>query len=360
MINNEKDFIQGMKGLRLGRGARAHMRSELMAYAELHTMPVNTATPFHSLSFLSTMFLRSRPLMAGAFATVLIVAGSGTATFAAEKAAPGDALYAVKVHVNEPVLTAFAGSGEAQARVHAKLAVRRVEEAEILQKRGTLTVAIAEDLSNRFSQEADKAVEEADKLETSGDVSASLAIRSELVLNLNAYVPTDTLALATMAAPAAPEADTRMMKGAAMATTMMEASLPTPEPATDFQSIVARKIAFLNEGRDRVEVAVVSPQDNASLAKRTDKVAIEVTESETPHALLAGSSVASAVRNSATTTASSSEATTTPALGKSFFAKLLRSRLIATTTPTTTSTGGEVQESSAGTIGLPVSGTLEQ
>ena len=358
MINNEKDFIQGMKGLRLGRGARAHMRSELMAYAELHTMPANTAAPFHSLSFLSTMFLRSRPLMAGAFATVLVVAGSGTATFAAEKAAPGDALYAVKVHVNESMLTAFAGSGEAQARVHAKLAVRRVAEAEMLQKRGTLTVAIAEDLSNRFSQEADKAVEEADKLETSGDVSASLAIRSELLLNLNAYVSTDTLALATMAA--APEGDARMNKSAAMATTMMEDSLPATEPATDFESIVARKIAFLNEGRDRVEVAVVSPQDNTSLGKRTDKVAIEVTEYETPHALLAGSSVASAVRNSATTTASSSEATTTPALGKSFFAKLLRSRLTATTTPTTTSAGVEIQESSAGTIGLPVSGTLEQ
>lgn len=313
-----------MKGLRLGRKARTHMRSELMAYADMHAMTAATSTPFHSLSFLSTFFLRSRPLMAGVFATLLLVAGSSTATFAAEKAAPGDALYAVKVHVNESVLTAFAGSGEAQARLHAKLAVRRVEEAEILQSRGTLTEAVALELSNRFSQEADMAVEEADKLETSGDVSASLAIRSELVLNLNEFVPSDTLALASEPAPMA--ADARMSKGAVTAV-MVETSAreESPEPAVDFRSMVARKIALLNEGRGRVEFAVVSPQENTALTKRDDAPTKDVASNSAPRALLAGASVTSAARNASSTTASTT-ATTSPQIGTSFLSKLLNSR----------------------------------
>lgn len=323
MINNEKDFIQGLKGLRLTRSARVHLRNELMAYVDVHTMPASASAQFHSLSFLSTFFLRSRPLMAGAFATLILVAGSGTATFAAEKAAPGDPLYAVKVHVNEPVLAAFAGSDEAQARLHAKLAVRRVEEAEILQKRGTLTDAVADDLSNRFSQEADMAVAEADKLETSGDVSASLAIRSELVLGLNAYVPKDTLALASE--PSSPAASTRMMKGdAMMATLSAPTEEPQPEPSSDFQSVVVRKIAFLNEGRDRVEVAIVSPQETIALDTKTETTSTVTVQNTAPRTLLAGASVTSASK--AATTTASSTASTTPALGKSFFSRILNYR----------------------------------
>ena len=184
----EKDILQGLKDLRLTEQERALMRSELSAYADLHSMPSVEAIPFNSLAFLGNIFAHSRVLVAGTLAFVLVITGSSATALAAEKAVPGDVLYGVKVLVNEPVAEVFAGAGAGRARHHAKLAVRRVEEAEVLDARGALTSERAAELAERFVQEAEKAETEVAHLESRGDVSASLAIRTELASDLSLHV----------------------------------------------------------------------------------------------------------------------------------------------------------------------------
>ena len=241
MITNDKELIQAMKTVRLSESARARMREQLSAYADLHSMPSQAGGSFQILPFMMMALTRSRPVLAGVLMVVLIAGVGGTATFAAESAVPGDVLYPVKVGVNEPVASVFAGSGESQARFHAKLAVRRVEEAAKLDAKGKLTPEVEAHLADTFEKETARALEAADKLAAGGDMSAPLAIRAELADN----PVVQEFALATPSATAS--ADTAILAVAdqtnstdaagdahgAVATTMMVATEVVPTSSAD-------------------------------------------------------------------------------------------------------------------------------
>lgn len=67
-----------------------------------------------------------------------LFAGVGT-SYAAEGSLPGDTLYPIKIHVNEQVQGALAFSPEAKADWSATLAERRLEEAELVAAKGSVT-----------------------------------------------------------------------------------------------------------------------------------------------------------------------------------------------------------------------------
>src|SRR5689334_9116525 len=135
MTDPATTFLKRLSGITLSDNERLQMRERLAAYAHLHvplTVPAETQTGLFA-------FFASRRFSTYALALlVLVVAGSGV-TFAAEGSAPGDALYAIKIDVNEPVMVAFAPTAEGQAKVAANIATRRVDEAVTLASRGTLT-----------------------------------------------------------------------------------------------------------------------------------------------------------------------------------------------------------------------------
>lgn len=309
----EKDILQGLKDLRLSTPERALMRSELSAYADLHSMPSVEAAPFNSLAFLGNIFAHSRVLVAGTLAFVLVITGSSATALAAEKAVPGDVLYGVKVLVNEPVAEVFAGAGAGRARHHAKLAVRRVEEAEVLESRGALTSERAAELAERFVQEAEKTEAEVAHLESRGDVSASLAIRTELAsdLSLHVAVPVEdgTVALA---------------KSAAIAPTLMKISVEVadevtvPDEKVAFRTLVAARVASLRERHAAPPAFVVEDEEDGEATADEDRATAQARSSK--RALLSGSSVGSVI-DAASTTASSS-----PLEGKRLLKNLLRAR----------------------------------
>lgn len=309
MNHIDKEFIQSLKGLRMAEKTRVRMRDELAAYSELHAISTAAETPFANLSFLSTLFTRSRPLMAGAFAVVVVVSGASSAVAAAEKAVPGDVLYAVKVTINEPAVAIFAGSDEALARYHATLAVRRVAEAEILLARGELTPDVEQDLSIRFEEEATRVVEVAEKLEASGDTSASLAVRTALIEELRARVPADSTS------EAAPVAVAMMAKSA---------SFDAAPAQIAIRNLVQSKIALLSASQNRTEAEVISPSAKPVLAT------VELDESdasseEDSHSLLSGTSVTVASR-AALSSSTPENASTTKPLGTDFLKSLRHSR----------------------------------
>lgn len=103
-------------------------------------------------SFQSISFIRFQP---AAVALVLaLFLGVGT-SYAAEGTLPGDALYPVKIHVNEPVQGALAVSTEAKADWNVSLATRRLEEAETLGREGRLTPEVQAGLVAQFESSAD-------------------------------------------------------------------------------------------------------------------------------------------------------------------------------------------------------------
>lgn len=307
MNNTEKNFIQNLKDIRLDGEAKLRIREQLVAYSELHSMPAVEEKPFNGVSFISSMFGHSRRLLATTLALALLLVGGGASTFAAEKAVPGDVLYPVKVGINEPVAAVFAGSGEAQARHHARLAVRRVQEAEVLRARGALTPETEEELSAKIDAETTKVIEEAGKLSLAGDVSASVAVRTDLAGELAPYAP-----VADTVAASAPEAAPMMAK--AVRATL--ASVPSEDeevgtPRT-VREVLGKKLVLLR----------VSQGDTVRLKAIATQVADESPEAtETKHpaqGLLFGASVQRDEQATSTT------ATSSKAFGKKFIEQLLK------------------------------------
>ncbi len=308
----EKQLFQELKNLTLEDRSRAAMRSELLAYADLHAMPQTEKAPFNSISFITGIFSTSRPLMASAFAIVFVVSTTSATAFASEKALPGDMLYPIKVGVAEPVASVFAGTGVEKARFHAKLAVKRVEEAKALEGRGPLSPEQESELSKRFIAETERVETLAMAFETT-DPGASIAIRSELAEELGARVdhePADDV-LATSASAAPEVADASAL--AAMPMAKMAAPLDTDEKET-FKMLVSKKVVYLRSLH--MDARVIA--EGEALRAISDKG--EERPVAASRGLLSGASVMKA-GISASTTASS-----TPEDGTHFIRALLKAK----------------------------------
>jgi len=190
-MNKNKFFSQLKKEthrIRLTSKEREVMRSALL---KAIAKPRLVKSPFR-VSPSPYLFISSKLVTPLAFVLILAVIGGGTA-YAAEAAVPGDALYTIKVNVNEKVVEALAASTEAKAAVHAKLAERRMKEAEVLVERGALTRDAKEEIETRLDSHAtelDIAVEVVGRedpvaaAELSTRLGSALAAHSALITRL--------------------------------------------------------------------------------------------------------------------------------------------------------------------------------
>ncbi len=130
--------------------------------------------------------------------TIIILAlllGGGT-SIAAEHSMPGEVLYPVKVFVNEGVRGSFAFSDEANARVEAWRAQRRLAEAEMLSVSGKLNADTQATVDSKLDEEVSAfskdvadmtAHEKADAAaETSSDFEAALSAHERILAELAA------------------------------------------------------------------------------------------------------------------------------------------------------------------------------
>ena len=90
------------------------------------------------------------------FATVAVIAlllvgvGSAGVSYAATSTNPGDALYPVKIYLNEPIRTRFQFSEKSKAEWALNLAERRINEAYSLYKNGDISDDSAMALRGRY------------------------------------------------------------------------------------------------------------------------------------------------------------------------------------------------------------------
>jgi hypothetical protein len=135
-----QEIFDALKSEALSERERFVMRSELHMLMKAHPLKV----PFH-IRFFERMsafdtaafdYVGSHGIATAALVCVLVV-GVGT-SYAAGGALPGDALYPVKININEKFEAVLASDVEKVA-LSQKLTERRLEEAEILAARGELT-----------------------------------------------------------------------------------------------------------------------------------------------------------------------------------------------------------------------------
>ena len=130
---------------------------------------------------------------------LIIFVGTGT-SFAAEGTLPGDALYPIKIHVNEPLKQKLAFTPQAQAQVEIELASRRLTEGEKLAQQGNLTPVVQATLETEFLAHSEKAQEHIIALQSSDharDEGSSAAVDASV--DLQSSLTTHTRILATLA-----------------------------------------------------------------------------------------------------------------------------------------------------------------
>jgi len=104
---------------------------------------------------------------------IALIAAGGGISYKAESAVPGDVLYAVKTHVDEPVQRFFSLSPEARITASSEQAGARLEEAQELASQGLLDTATKSSLDTAFKVRANETITGIHGLADSGDTAAA-------------------------------------------------------------------------------------------------------------------------------------------------------------------------------------------
>jgi tetratricopeptide (TPR) repeat protein len=164
-------------------------RTKLQAFMQAHPVRVGTETrqisQENSSNFLTSfksMMLKPLPITLSA----LLLLGGGT-TFAAEQALPNQALYPVKIQVNERVRAALTPTMEARVKWEARVAERRLEEAEQLARQNELKAEVKTQVESNFDEQAKLVQEKIMALKASGNIEAAVEVSNQFQASLQAH-----------------------------------------------------------------------------------------------------------------------------------------------------------------------------
>lgn len=184
-----KEYLEKLKQLRLSDSSRARIQNNLLEYARFHGVRAEEDSRLIMQVPQRTSLLRlfKQPKsMTAALIAIALIAGGGT-SYAAGGAVPGDLLYPVKTEVNETIKSAFAFSNESEAKLQAKLAEERLQEAETLAAEGALTAEASATLGAQIKSHYDEAMARSAAAEADGNYEASASVRASLEGSFRTY-----------------------------------------------------------------------------------------------------------------------------------------------------------------------------
>lgn len=120
----------------------------------------------------------------GILIALVLLGGGGGASIAAQSSLPGDALYPVKVGINEKVAGAFKFSDEARASWDSNLAGVRLDEAAKLALENKLGADWETKLGVAFKAHADSAEARIEKIKNGGNAKVAATLAGELEAKL--------------------------------------------------------------------------------------------------------------------------------------------------------------------------------
>jgi hypothetical protein len=156
----------------LSHEERERMRRTLHAYMEMKPL----RAPASPVPLTFGWFFSMRPI-AAVLVLGLFISSAGI-SYAAEGALPGDLLYGIKTHVNEPVAGALAISASAKTAWAMSVAGERIKEAATLAAQGRLSTTTQQDLQTSFQEHAQIATQNiGQQASSSPEASAEIAVR---------------------------------------------------------------------------------------------------------------------------------------------------------------------------------------
>ncbi len=198
-------IIEDAHKVRLSDEEKSQQRGQILAF--IQSQPVRVAPiARHSIrsrlinyiNVIKQPLFKPMPILIA----LAILLGGGT-SFAAEKSVPGDALYPVKVGVNEQVSGLFHFSAAAKAQWDAELTQRRLEEAEKLASRGQLNAQAQANVEAKVSKLADAIDTRVELLRTQHNDKEAAEVNAhfEAILKTHASILTDIAADEHVASP---------------------------------------------------------------------------------------------------------------------------------------------------------------
>lgn len=198
LSERKKRLFDKAKKLSLTPEEKAAGRLSIKNFMESRPSPSASAAPspvqspyFNNLTtffgFLSAS-VRKKALVP--IAAVLIFTLAVGTTFAAGDALPGDALYPVKINVNEKIEVFLAVDAKAKAKVAANHAITRLAEAEKLAERGRLNMETKASLEVRFAEQAENVKRITDGIKDDGDAEEAINANSDFEMKLNEHQKT--------------------------------------------------------------------------------------------------------------------------------------------------------------------------
>lgn len=185
-----EQFIERTKTIGLAPEEKALLGGAILRHMEAHPVDERVAFPARQEKYRagwSGITSKTNKKYVMAIGMIIALLLSGSVSYAAEGALPGDALYVVKTEVNERVKSALALSAEAEAKLQAKLAAKRLEEAEKLAAEGKLDTETSAEIAERFERHEGRSRENIARLEAVGKLEEVARAHAELEAALKAH-----------------------------------------------------------------------------------------------------------------------------------------------------------------------------
>lgn len=190
-MNNEFNKIQeGIKSIKLSEAEKSLMKSDILSGVVLSpyssvTNPVSPRLNYQwNIGGFTNSIFKHKNYMTALLLTLMLALGGGSSVMA-ENAIPGDALYQVKVSVNEPIVGMLTLSKEGDVAWKERLVERRLDEVQKVVAEGALSVSTQAEIEARVHAQVDKFTAAAKELSEDKNkevISSELAVRLEAAL----------------------------------------------------------------------------------------------------------------------------------------------------------------------------------
>ena len=179
-------LIQAAKSIKLSTQEQSAIKNRLQILIEKQSVRSETGLR-HRLGKRSKIQIIFAQLQTMAIVLLIALFVGGGVSVAAQNALPGDALFPVKVVVNEGVRSFLTFSDEAKARLQAELAARRLDEAEKLAVEGRFDAEVREKIEANFSRHAERVRERIEEFKAREDFKAAAEVTANFETALKAH-----------------------------------------------------------------------------------------------------------------------------------------------------------------------------
>lgn len=175
------------RGINLSAEAKRAGRERLVHFMRAHEAVMKPETMRRPITQRPFIFTKYKIAMQIGLALMLIVFLGGGTSLAANNALPGDALYAVKLKINEKLQSAVTVGAEARAHLDAELAAKRLEEANRLAIEGSISADAKEQIEANFERLEDRVEAKIADLKARGDAEAAADVEARFESALAAH-----------------------------------------------------------------------------------------------------------------------------------------------------------------------------